>query len=138
MNKLNKTLYVLRQEFIHVHVRDVNTMWSSMFRIMEDIRDEFDGVEDYSISETSLEQVFISFAKKQKSTDELNRSSIKKMKSSDDEEYYEVEPVNRMEKIQRYLPKQYNTKLKKLRANVSQIIFQLLNCNRMTTCGGAG
>ena len=100
---MNKILYVLLQEFIHVHVRDVNTMWSSMFRIMEDIRDEFDGVEDYSISETSLEQVFISFAKKQKSTDHSRRRSVKKSNSIDDEESDEVQPANRMEKIQRYL-----------------------------------
>ena len=36
---------------------------------MENVRNEFAAVEDYSISETSLEQVFISFAKKQKSTE---------------------------------------------------------------------
>jgi len=36
-----------------------------MFEIMEMIREEFPCVEDYSISETSLEQVFISFAKNQ-------------------------------------------------------------------------
>ena len=52
-----------------------------MFKIMEDIRDEFHGVEDYSISETSLEQVFISFAKSQKSTDEARRKSGKNKKS---------------------------------------------------------
>ena len=60
-------IMVIFQEYIHVHVRDVNMLWSSMFKIMEDIRDEFPAVEDYSISETSLEQVFISFAKNQKS-----------------------------------------------------------------------
>ena len=68
----------LFQEFIHVHVRDVSVLWSSMFRIMEDIRDEFPGVEDYSISETSLEQVFISFARDQKSTEKTGKSSKNK------------------------------------------------------------
>ena len=43
-------------------------LWSSMFKLMEIIKKEFSSVEDYSISETSLEQVFISFAKNQKST----------------------------------------------------------------------
>ena len=49
-----------------------------MFKIMEDIRDEFPAVEDYSISETSLEQVFISFAKKQKSNEDQGKKKKKK------------------------------------------------------------
>ena len=46
--------------------------WSNMFKIMETIRKEFGSVEDYSISETTLEQVFISFAKQQKSSEQIN------------------------------------------------------------------
>ena len=42
---------------------------------MEEIREEFTCVEDYSISETSLEQVFISFAKNQISTEKINKST---------------------------------------------------------------
>jgi len=44
--------------------------WSGMFKIMETVRKDFNVVEDYSISETTLEQVFISFAKQQKSAEE--------------------------------------------------------------------
>ena len=61
-----------------MHVRDVNMLWSSMFKIMEDIRDEYPAVEDYSISETSLEQVFISFAKNQKSNEDQGKKKSKK------------------------------------------------------------
>lgn len=39
--------------------------WSTMFRLMEEAKDKFD-IEDYSLSQTSLEQVFLSFAKLQK------------------------------------------------------------------------
>ena len=78
-------------------------LWSSMFRIMEDIRDEFRGVEDYSISETSLEQVFISFAKNQKSTDQSRPKSIKKMKSKTDDEPDEDEPPHQITKLHRHL-----------------------------------
>ena len=46
-----------------------------MFEIMEEIREEFSCVEDYSISETSLEQVFISFAKNQISAEKINKST---------------------------------------------------------------
>ena len=59
-------------------------LWSSMFKIMEDILVDFPFVEDYSISETSLEQVFISFAKNQKSNE--NKVKNKKKSKEDDEE----------------------------------------------------
>jgi len=39
--------------------------WSTMFRLMEEAKDKFN-IEDYSLSQTSLEQVFLSFAKLQK------------------------------------------------------------------------
>ena len=46
-----------------------------MFEIMEEIREEFTCVEDYAISETSLEQVFISFAKNQISEEKKTKST---------------------------------------------------------------
>ena len=52
-------------------------LWSSMFKIMEGIKDEFLAIEDYSISETSLEQVFISFAKNQKVNQDSNKNKKK-------------------------------------------------------------
>lgn len=74
------------QEFIHIHVRDVSMPWSSMFNVMESIRDEYKIVEDYSISETTLEQVFISFAKQQKS---IEKSNAKKDEFPDDQNLQE-------------------------------------------------
>lgn len=38
--------------------------WSTMFRLMEDAKVSLN-IEDYSLSQTSLEQVFLSFAKLQ-------------------------------------------------------------------------
>ena len=72
----------LLQELIHIHVRDVSMLWSSMFNVMESIRDKYNIVEDYSISETTLEQVFISFAKQQKS---LEKSHSKEYEFKDDQ-----------------------------------------------------
>ncbi|XP_071811381.1 phospholipid-transporting ATPase ABCA1-like isoform X2 [Apostichopus japonicus] len=46
-----------------------NTTLSSLFGIMEENRSQL-GIEDYSISQTTLDQVFISFAKQQKTGDE--------------------------------------------------------------------
>ncbi len=36
-----------------------------MFQLMENAKDKFN-IEDYSLSQTSLEQVFLSFAKQQR------------------------------------------------------------------------
>lgn len=42
--------------------------WSQMFGIMEEARRRF-SVEDYALSQTSLEQVFLSFARQQADAD---------------------------------------------------------------------
>ena len=57
-------------------------LWSSMFKVMENIREEFTEVEDYSISQTSLEQVFISFAKMQKSTEQTDGKNVAKKQTN--------------------------------------------------------
>lgn len=44
------------------HVTDVTESWSKMFRTMEQLKSD-NLLENYSISETSLEQVFLSFAR---------------------------------------------------------------------------
>ena len=71
-----------------------------MFEIMEEIREEFNCVEDYSISETSLEQVFISFAKNQISAEKMNKST-----KTDDPNYDESDATieARQTKLVRHL-----------------------------------
>ena len=51
---------------------------------MEGIKDDFLAIEDYSISETSLEQVFISFARNQKINEDGDKN--KKKWNKDNEE----------------------------------------------------
>lgn len=46
------------------HVPDPNLLWSQLFSKVEDAKKQFD-FEDYSISDTTLEQIFISFARNQ-------------------------------------------------------------------------
>jgi hypothetical protein len=46
-------------------VTDPSTPWKHLFTIMEKMKHDYDVVEDYTISETSLEQVFLSFARLQ-------------------------------------------------------------------------
>ena len=93
---------MISQEFIHVHVRDVSVLWSNMFKIMEDIRDRFSSVEDYSISETSLEQVFISFAKNQKTTTTGEKVKMSKKKQLANDDCDDTLPVQQT-KLARYL-----------------------------------
>ena len=73
-----------------------------MFEVMEVIREEFPCVEDYSISETSLEQVFISFAKNQVSKDKVggnDRNQKDNAKYVGPDELFEV----RQTKLMRHL-----------------------------------
>ena len=57
--------HVSVQGYIHFHVQSPSTPWSTLFRVMEDARAEISSLEEYSISQTTLEQVFLNFAKKQ-------------------------------------------------------------------------
>ncbi len=54
------------QDYVHFHVTDTSTPWHRLFEAMEEIKRELRVVEDYSVSETTLEQVFLSFAKQQR------------------------------------------------------------------------
>jgi hypothetical protein len=46
-------------------VTNPNTPWKYLFLTMERVKQNFELVEDYTISETTLEQVFLSFAEAQ-------------------------------------------------------------------------
>ena len=57
---------MLIQGYIHFHVQSPSTPWSALFRVMEEAKSEMSPhLEEYSISQTTLEQVFLNFAKKQ-------------------------------------------------------------------------
>ena len=54
----------LHQGMVHYHITDNNKKWAEIFGIMEKAKKEF-SIEDYSVSQTTLEQVFINFARAQ-------------------------------------------------------------------------
>ena len=60
----------MKQDFFHFHVGDPSTSWRHLFESMERIKGVYSAVEDYSVSETTLEQVFLSFAKMQRGEEE--------------------------------------------------------------------
>jgi len=53
------------KSYIHFHVESTDIPWSEMFKVMETCKEKMEWLEEYSISQTTLEQVFLSFAKKQ-------------------------------------------------------------------------
>ncbi|XP_019627958.1 PREDICTED: ATP-binding cassette sub-family A member 3-like [Branchiostoma belcheri] len=54
---------------VHYHVKDRSLTWARVFGTMERAKSRFN-IEDYLVSQTSLEQVFLNFAKWQRQTDE--------------------------------------------------------------------
>ncbi|XP_072041416.1 phospholipid-transporting ATPase ABCA3-like [Amphiura filiformis] len=53
------------QGMVHYHITDVSLHWAQIFGSLEKAKTAFD-IEDYSVSQTSLEQVFLNFARVQR------------------------------------------------------------------------
>ena len=63
--------------YIHFHVQSPSTPWSTLFRVMEDAKKGMSPtLEEYSISQTTLEQVFLNFAKKQSTNTECPKENF--------------------------------------------------------------
>lgn len=59
---------VLQEEYrglLTYYVSTTSLQWSTMFGLMENAKGQFD-IEDYSLSQTTLEQVFLLLIKQQK------------------------------------------------------------------------
>ncbi|XP_068671756.1 phospholipid-transporting ATPase ABCA3-like [Montipora foliosa] len=57
------------QGMVHYHIRDTNVSWAQLFGTIENVKLNFN-IEDYSVSQTTLEQVFLNFARGQRAEDE--------------------------------------------------------------------
>ena len=53
-------------DYIHFHVPDPSTSWHSLFSAMETVKGEVDWIQDYTVNETTLEQIFLGFAREDK------------------------------------------------------------------------
>ncbi|XP_059176010.1 phospholipid-transporting ATPase ABCA3-like [Physella acuta] len=62
----------IHENMINYHITDTQLTWSQMFGEMERARERL-GIEDYLVSQTSLEQVFIYFARLQEGQDNVKR-----------------------------------------------------------------
>lgn len=50
---------------LHYHLTDPEKPLSEIFGRMKDIKEKYTMIEDFTVSDTTLEQVFLAFAKKQ-------------------------------------------------------------------------
>ena len=57
------------QGMVHYHIRNTNVTWAQLFGTIERVKLNFN-IEDYSVSQTTLEQVFLNFARGQRAEDE--------------------------------------------------------------------
>lgn len=63
--KIEVQINCIFQGLLHYHITNPNIPLSDIFGQMKAIKENYSIVEDYTISDTTLEQVFIAFAKKQ-------------------------------------------------------------------------
>ncbi|KAJ7372707.1 ATP-binding cassette sub- A member 3 [Desmophyllum pertusum] len=57
------------QGMVHYHIRDTSVTWAQLFGTIERVKLNFN-IEDYSVSQTTLEQVFLNFARGQRAEDD--------------------------------------------------------------------
>lgn len=67
----------IHQGMVHYHVKDTKLTWAKIFGLMEQAKVTFN-IEDYSVSQTTLEQVFINFARSQIPPKETNLGCCQK------------------------------------------------------------
>ncbi len=60
-------LKAIHNNLLHYSISDETLPWSRVFGLIERAKDELN-IEDYSIGQTTLEQIFLSFARKQRKT----------------------------------------------------------------------
>ncbi|XP_047145843.1 phospholipid-transporting ATPase ABCA3 isoform X2 [Hydra vulgaris] len=57
------------QGYLHYQLTNKNISWANLFGVMERAKVDFE-IEDYSVSQTTLEQIFLNFTRFQRSADE--------------------------------------------------------------------
>jgi len=61
-------------DYIHFHVANPATPWHHLFSSMETVKGEYKVIQDYTISETTLEQIFLSFARQDNRKENIEES----------------------------------------------------------------
>jgi hypothetical protein len=58
--------------YVHIHVNENNLSLGALFSTMESCKEKYH-IENYTVSQTTLEEVFLTFAESQLDPDELRR-----------------------------------------------------------------
>ncbi|CAF2641946.1 unnamed protein product [Rotaria sp. Silwood2] len=66
----NIQLKEAHEGFVHIHINEANISLAQLFRIIESCKQTY-SIENYTVSQTTLEQVFLNFARSQLDPDEL-------------------------------------------------------------------
>jgi hypothetical protein len=74
----NSDLKEAYEGYVHIHINEANLSLAQLFRIIEACKSTY-AIENYTVSQTTLEQVFLNFARSQLDPDELRR----RMRSKD-------------------------------------------------------
>ena len=62
----------VHQCMLHYHITDMRYTWAQLFGTMERAKETYN-IEDYLVGQTTLEQVFINFARSQVESNEIKR-----------------------------------------------------------------
>ena len=66
----NSQLKEAYEGFVHIYVNETNLSLAQLFRVIESCKENH-SIENYTVSQTTLEQVFLNFARSQLDADEL-------------------------------------------------------------------
>ena len=69
----------VHQGLLHYHITDASLSWAKLFGMMEAAKTEY-SLENYSVSQTTLQQVFLNFAQAQIPPQEKQRNCCSKAK----------------------------------------------------------
>ncbi|KAK0158992.1 hypothetical protein PV328_009925 [Microctonus aethiopoides] len=73
--KLNCNLIDENTGFLGYHVVDPEVTWTTMYNLMDELKNEFDCIEDYAVLSSTLEQLFIQFARSSNKNNNGNEHS---------------------------------------------------------------
>jgi ATP-binding cassette subfamily A (ABC1) protein 3 len=68
----NSQLKEAYEGFVHIHINEADLSLATLFGAIESCKETY-SIENYTVSQTTLEQVFLNFARTQLDPDELRR-----------------------------------------------------------------
>lgn len=67
---------MLFKGLLYYQIKDIRLKWSQLFETMETMKRNYEIIEDYTVTDTSLEEVFMSFAKLTEIDDGIEKTAL--------------------------------------------------------------